>query len=256
MNRSPNPSVPPVAIRLQGVSKRYRLLTEKPFLLRDLARRLAGRPSPGRDFWALRDVTFDVRQGEAVGVVGHNGAGKSTLLGLVAGTIYPTSGVVQVSGRVSALLELGAGFHPDLSGRENIYLNASLLGMSHEEAQERYDWIVRFSELGDFIDAPIRTYSSGMWVRLAFAVAVFVEPEILIVDEVLAVGDADYQTKCCHRILELKQKGVTFLLVSHSPAHLRFLCSRVIWIEHGQVVADGPVQDVLSAYEKNPLKLR
>ena len=238
------------AITLANVGKCYHLSTNKRFLLRDLFGRALGRKPDGRDFWALRDVSFDVARGEAVGVIGHNGAGKSTLLGIVAGTIYPTLGRARITGRVSALLELGAGFHPDLTGRENVFLNASLLGMSRQQAEERFDRIVGFSELEEFIDSPIRTYSSGMWMRLGFAVAVFVEPEILIVDEVLAVGDADFQAKCCARILELKARGTTFLFVSHSEEQIRFLCSRVIWIEHGVVVADGGVEEVLRAYEQ------
>lgn len=238
-----------IAIRLQGIGKHYRLAPNKPFFLRELARRLLGKGTSGRDFWALKDVSFDVSRNEAVAVIGHNGAGKSTLLGIVAGTVYPTRGRAEVNGRVCALLELGAGFHPDLTGRENVFLNASLLGLSRQEVEERFQWIVDFSELRDFIDSPMRTYSSGMWVRLGFSVAVFAEPEILIVDEVLAVGDKDFQQKCCDRIMELKNRGTTFLLVSHNATHIEFLCDRTIWIEHGVVKADGPAMEVVEQYE-------
>jgi ABC-type polysaccharide/polyol phosphate transport system ATPase subunit len=238
------------AISIAEVGKRYKRRSNRPFFLRELVWRMIGKTTPDQEFWACRNVSFNVRKGEAVAIIGHNGAGKSTLLGMVAGTIHPTSGSVRTRGRVCALLELGAGFHPDLTGKENVFLNASLLGLSEAEAEERFEWIVDFAELRDFIDQPIRTYSSGMWVRLGFAVAVLADPEILIVDEVLAVGDADFQRKCMNRIMEMKQKGTTFLLVSHSADIIRFLCERAVWIEHGVVKQDGPAGYVLDCYAR------
>lgn len=236
-------------IKVRGVGKRYWLRKTKLFLLRDLVRRIMRKPRSGREFWSLRDITFNVRRGEAVAIVGHNAAGKSTLLGIVAGTVFPTTGEVEVTGRVCALLELGAGFHPDLTGRENVILNASLLGLNRREVEDRFEEIVAFAELEEFIDQPLRTYSSGMWIRLGFSVAVFAEPEILIIDEVLAVGDKDFQQKCIDRILKLKEEGTTFLFVSHAPDHVRLLCDRGIWIEHGVIEGDGDVETVLRLYE-------
>jgi ABC-type polysaccharide/polyol phosphate transport system ATPase subunit len=182
--------------------------------------------------------------------VGHNGAGKSTLLGIVARTVYPTYGEVRVTGRVCPLLALGAGFHPDLTGRENIRLNASLLGVTEEDIDQRFDEVVEFSELKPFLDMPLQSYSSGMWVRLGFAVAVFAEPDVFLVDEVLAVGDKDFQQKCLDRMLELRESRTTFLVVSHNPDHIRLLCDRVVWIEHGVVRADGRVDEILPAYQE------
>ncbi len=237
----------PVAVRLVGVSKRYILQRQKPFLVHDAVRRLLGRRS-GEEFWALRDVTFEVRSGETVALMGGNGAGKSTTLGIVARTIRPTSGEVEVNGRVGALLELGAGFHPDLTGRENIYLNASLLGLSREEVEHQFRKIVAFSELFDFIDVPLRNYSSGMQVRLGFSVAIHIRPEILLMDEVFAVGDAHFQRKCIERVMDFKRQGKTLLFVSHSPESVKRLCERVIWLDHGRVRADGPTDEILPAY--------
>ena len=236
-------------ISLEGVAKSYRLGADRLFLLRQATLAALGRRRESRDLWALQHIDLCVAEGESVGVVGNNGAGKSTLLGIVAGTVHPTRGRVSTAGRLCALLELGAGFHPDLTGRENIYLNASLLGLSRREACERFDEIVAFSELESFLETPLRKYSSGMWVRLGFAVAVCASPDVMIVDEVLAVGDQDFQEKCLARIQELKQRRTTFLVVSHNLAHVRYLCSRVVWIEHGRIRADGPAGQILEAYE-------
>ena len=235
-------------IRLDDVSKRYNLRENKPFLLRDLGMSLIGKRPTTLDFWALRDISLEVKSGEAVGVVGRNGAGKSTLLGIIAGTIFPNSGNVVTEGRVCALLELGVGFNPDLTGRENIYLNAALLGLSEHEVNERYDDILHFAELEDFIDMPVRKYSSGMTMRLGFSVAIHIEPEVLIVDEMLTVGDQSFQNKCLERITQLKESGSTFLLVSHSLENIRFLCSEAVWLEKGTIRDKGPVEDVLGAY--------
>ncbi len=200
-------------------------------------------------FYALRDVTFRISQGESVALVGTNGAGKSTLLSMVAGLAEPDEGSVVVEGRVGALLQLGAGFHPDLTGTENIHLNAALLGLTRRRTDELFDSIVEFSGIGDFIQEPLRTYSSGMTMRLAFSVAVHMDPDVLIVDEVLAVGDHAFQAKCAEKILELKSRGATLLCVSHSAASVQALCSRALWLDHGELVMDGSVTQVIDAYE-------
>ena len=237
-----------VVIELEGVGKRYVLRTHKAFLLHDALKKLAGRGRSGNEFWALREASTRIHQGDTVGVIGSNGAGKSTLLGLIAGTVFPTLGKVRIHGRVGALLELGAGFHADLTGRENVYLNASLLGLQREEVEATFDRIVDFSELRDFIDFPLRTYSSGMQVRLGFSVAVHIKPEILIMDEVLAVGDTGFQHKCIAKINEFREQRKTMILVSHSPEAVQSLCARAIWLEHGRIRMDGPARDVVGAY--------
>jgi ABC-type polysaccharide/polyol phosphate transport system ATPase subunit len=200
-------------------------------------------------FPALRNVSFRVEKGEAVALIGGNGAGKSTMLGLIAGLAEPTSGTVQVDGRVAALLELGSGFHPDLTGEENVYVNAALLGFTEKEANESFTNIIEFSGVGEFIKEPMRTYSSGMMIRLAFSVAIHVNPAILIVDEVLAVGDAGFQEKCLQRIAEMRTKKLTMLCVSHSPQMVNQFCERAIWLDHGEVVLDGPAASVLEEYK-------
>jgi ABC-type polysaccharide/polyol phosphate transport system ATPase subunit len=200
-------------------------------------------------FYALRDVSLTVAPGECVALVGANGAGKSTLLSLVAGISFPDSGSIVTRGNVAALLELGAGFHPDLTGRENALLNASLLGLGRAETHAKYPSIEDFAELGEFVDEPLRTYSTGMIMRLAFAVAIHVDPEILIIDEAFAVGDQRFQTKCIDRILNLRAAGKTLLCVSHSRAILERLCSRALWLDHGRPVLEGNIQEVMDAYE-------
>jgi lipopolysaccharide transport system ATP-binding protein len=234
-------------IEFESVSKSFRHGGGEPKLLRahlqDWFRR-----SRRHEFFALRKVSFSIREGESVAVVGRNGAGKSTLLSLVAGLTEPVEGKVTVRGRVAALLELGAGFHPDLTGIENLRLNASLLGLSRKRTAEVFDSVVAFADIGDFIYEPIRTYSMGMTMRLAFAVAIHVDPDILIVDEVLAVGDQAFQQKCQERIRRFKDEGKTLLFVSHSGPLVRNLCERAIWLERGRVLRDGPAADVLAAY--------
>ncbi|MDQ7029882.1 MAG: ABC transporter ATP-binding protein, partial [Ardenticatenia bacterium] len=200
------------------------------------------------EFWALRDVSLEISPGQTVGFIGPNGSGKSTALKLMAGILEPTAGTISVQGRLAALLELGAGFHPDLSGRENIYLNSALLGFSRAEIRHRFDEIVHFAELEPFIDMPVKHYSSGMYVRLGFAVAVHVNPDILLVDEVLAVGDAAFQRKCLERIYEMKRQGVTIVLVSHDLGTVERLCDTVVWFEKGKVRAIGRPTDVVMAY--------
>jgi len=211
------------------------------------------RPGHKRElFYALKDVSFRVEPGESMAIVGGNGAGKSTLLSLVTGLCKPTTGRIAVNGRVAALLELGSGFHPDLTGAENILLNASLLGLSRKRTEACFDEIVDFSGVGDFINDPIRTYSSGMTMRLAFSVAVHVQPDILIIDEVLAVGDQAFQHKCFERIARFKQEGRTLLFVSHAAPLVRLFCNRTIWLDHGEAVLIGTPDEVLNAYEGKP----
>ena len=203
------------------------------------------------EFHALENVTFDVKRGEIFGVIGRNGAGKSTLLKVVSGIYKPTSGKAVSAGRIAPMLELGSGFDQELSGHDNIFLNGAILGFSEDFLKEKYDEIVAFSELGEFIHQPIKTYSSGMMMRLAFSVATIVEPEILIVDEILAVGDASFQQKSRARMLELMQGGTTVLFVSHTMSQIREMCDRVLWLDHGTVKMIGPTQEVCDAYEAN-----
>ena len=238
------------AIRLDKVSKRFILHHERAFSLQELAiNLLRGRlREPAEELWALRDVTLDVPEGEMLGIIGANGSGKSTLLKLIAQIIEPTSGSIAVSGRVAALLELGAGFHPDLTGRENVYLNGSLLGLSRREITERFTDIVSFAEMERFIDMPVKHYSSGMYVRLGFAIAVHVQPDILLIDETLAVGDLSFQRKCLDRIYELKRGGITILFVSHNLEVVRQLCSRAIWLDQGVTKAEGRTEKVVGRY--------
>jgi ABC-type polysaccharide/polyol phosphate transport system ATPase subunit len=198
-------------------------------------------------FFALRHVSFSIERGESLAVIGSNGAGKSTLLGLVAGIAQPDEGIVTVRGQVTALLELGSGFHPDLTGRENVRLNAALLGLSRKRTADAFEQIVEFSGIRDFIDEPLRTYSTGMVMRLAFSVAINRDPDILLVDEVLAVGDAAFQAKCIDKIREFRRAGKTLLCVSHTTM-IGQLCDRAIWLDHGELILSGPVPDVLEAY--------
>jgi ABC-type polysaccharide/polyol phosphate transport system ATPase subunit len=248
MSGQRTPPAPPV-IELSGVGKCYYLHKHKVFLFKEAANRLLGRRAEREEFWALREVNLSIGAGESVAVVGRNGAGKSTLLGLVAGTVYPTSGSVAVTGRVGALLELGAGFHPDLTGSENIYLNASLLGLQKAQVDGLFEKIVAFSGLEEFIDVPLRNYSSGMQVRLGFSVAAHTDPEVMLLDEVFAVGDQEFQHKCLDKMEEFKALRKTMLFVGHNLETLRGICRRAVWIEHGRVLADGPFEEVLKRYE-------
>jgi lipopolysaccharide transport system ATP-binding protein len=239
------------AVEVEQLSKRYVLRGGRAQELKTALLNLPGLFSNGRRgrvFWALRDISFTLGRGECLGIAGPNGSGKSTLLRVLAGITKPTSGRLVVNGRVSALLELGAGFHPQITGRENALLNAVLLGLSMKEAREVLPEIIAFSELGDFIDQPMRTYSSGMYVRLGFAVAVHVKPEILLVDEVLAVGDAEFQSKCFDHMDKLRQAGVTVLFASHDLPSLQRYTDRVMLLEHGQAVLEGKPAQVLHQY--------
>ena len=237
---APSAEVPapiPVA-RMDKVSKRFTIRRDSSIKERIVTLGRAGRRHR-QDFWALRDVTLDINAGETIGLIGHNGSGKSTLLKVIGGIIEPTSGTVTERGRLAALLELGAGFHPDLTGRENVFLNASVLGLSREETEARFDDIVEFAAIGDFIDTQVKFYSSGMYVRLAFAVAVHTDPDVLLVDEVLAVGDEAFQRKCMDRIRQFQQEGRTIILVSHSLDQVADLCSRCVLLDGGSVLYDG-----------------
>lgn len=244
------------AIRVEQLSKHYYMPPAEPTadsfaskFSRNLRRRLSGTPKD-EEFWALRDVNFDVARGEVVGVIGHNGAGKSTLLKILARITNPTGGCVRVRGRMASLLEVGTGFHPDLSGRENVFMNAAILGMNRKEIRRRFTSIVEFSGIERFIDTPIKHYSSGMKVRLAFAVAAHLDPEILLLDEVLAVGDAAFQKKSLNRIEQVGSSGRTILFVSHQlPAVVR-LCSRTILLDHGRVVFDGKTLEAIRQYSE------
>lgn len=198
-----------------------------------------------RHFWALKNINFTIQSGETVAILGRNGSGKSTIFKLISRIIDPTEGMITVKGRLSALLELGAGFHPDLTGRENIFLNGSILGLAHKEMRKKLDSIVEFAGIGDFIDVPIRNYSSGMQMRLGFSVAVHVEPEIILVDEVLAVGDYSFQLKCLERIRQMQRAGVTILIVSHDFETVQDLCTRAIWLDSGEMYGDGEVTEIL-----------
>jgi ABC-type polysaccharide/polyol phosphate transport system ATPase subunit len=238
----------PLIVRFSDVGKAFRRFDYQPFLLRNLARRVTGRKVVPREFWPLRNVSFDIRGGETVGVIGQNGSGKSTLLRLIAGASFPTEGTVSVRGRIAPLLALGAGFHPDMTGRECVEVNGTALGLSRSEIRERMDDILHFAEIGDFLDMPVRYYSSGMLARLGFSVAVHTDPDLLLVDEVLAVGDHAFQQKCIARIHAIQRAGTTILFVSHDEGTVRQLCDRVLWLCDGRLRSDGLSVDVLPEY--------
>jgi ABC-2 type transport system ATP-binding protein/lipopolysaccharide transport system ATP-binding protein len=234
-------------ISAHDVSKHYRIHRDRPGSLKEAVVR-RGRNRTIRDFWALKDVSLEIKRGSFFGLIGHNGSGKTTLLKLMAGIHEPTSGHLAVNGRVSALLELGSGFHPELSGRENIYLNGAILGLSRKEMNLAVDGIIEFSDIGDFIDAPVKILSSGMYVRLGFAVAVHVAPEILLIDEVIAVGDEAFQRKCLEHLYELRRAGTTIVLVSHSLPLVEGLCDEVGWLDHGNLMEAGEATEVCWSY--------
>jgi lipopolysaccharide transport system ATP-binding protein len=245
-----------VAISVQGLGKCFHIYSQprarlRQFTVRPL-RRLLGLNAPDhyKPFWALRGVSFEVHRGETVGIIGGNGSGKSTLLQLICGTLTPTEGSVQTHGRVGALLELGSGFNPEFSGRENIFLNAAILGMSREETQAKFDAILRFADIGEHLEQPVKTYSSGMAVRLAFAVQAHADPDILVVDEALAVGDAKFQAKCFERLKQLRAQGTSILLVTHDSGQVVNHCDRAILLRHGAVQAHGLPRDVINAYHE------
>lgn len=247
-------------IRVEGLGKRYRLggTHETYRTLRDaLSQRVRRGAPPEQDLgelWALRDVTFDVAPGEVLGIIGRNGAGKSTLLKILSRITLPTEGRARILGRVGSLLEVGTGFHPELTGRENIYLNGAILGMRREEIDRKFHEIVAFSEIDKFLDTPVKRYSSGMYVRLAFAVAAHLEPEILLVDEVLAVGDLTFRRKCMGKMEDISQQGRTVLFVSHTLSAIRQLCTEAVWIDGGRIRQRGTADEVTAAYEHDSLK--
>lgn len=234
-----------IAISLRNVSKCYKRYSHPVDRLKELL-------FPGKrraeDFWALRDINLEITKGETLGIIGQNGSGKSTLLQIIAGTLTPTTGKVWVNGRVSALLELGSGFNPEFTGRHNVFFNGQILGLSREEITDKFDKIAAFADIGDFLDQPVKTYSSGMIVRLAFAVVANTDPQILIVDEALAVGDAKFQARCMKRIRQLKEQGVTILFVSHDSSSVKILCQRVALISYGKILEVGNPKDVVNHY--------
>jgi len=241
-----------LAIDLRDVSVCYRLPRERITTFKEFMIKWARRRVEYEELHALSQVSVRVRRGESLGVIGRNGAGKTTLMKVIARVLRPTSGDVRVNGLVAPLLELGAGFDMELSGRENVFLNGAILGHSRRDMQRRFDGIVDFSELEHFIDAPLRTYSTGMVARLGFAIATDVNPEILLVDEVLSVGDIEFQRKCTERIERILQRGTTLVLVSHSPEAILQLCGQALWLSEGRVVADGPARDVVDAFVARP----
>jgi len=236
------------ALRVENVSKQYRIYATPADRLKESLTR--GRLKRHQEFWALRDINFEIEKGTTTGVIGPNGSGKSTLLQIITGTLEPTHGGVHYDGRLAALLELGSGFNPEFTGIENIFMNASLMGFSRRETDALIPEIERFAEIGQFIHQPVKTYSSGMYVRLAFSIAISASPDILIVDEALAVGDAIFQHRCMRRLKEMQQNGITILFVSHDPAAIRALCSRAILLNGGKMEADGDPSDVLNRYQK------
>lgn len=235
-----------IAIEVKNVTKKFKIYKDKGHMLKEKALHWSRNHYEERS--VLNGISFSIKKGEAVGLIGHNGCGKSTTLKMLTRIMYPDSGSIEINGRVSSLLELGAGFHPDLSGRENIYINASIFGLSRKEIDQRIDDIIRFSELEEFIDNPVRTYSSGMYMRLAFSVAINVDAEILLIDEILGVGDANFQLKCFERLMDIKSQGTTIVIVSHSLSQVEQVCERSIWIHDGNIRMDGTPQEVNKAY--------
>ena len=234
------------AIEVKNVSKCFRIYPDKGYSLRD--KLLFWKRNKYKKLQVLQDISFSISKGEAVGLIGHNGCGKSTTLKMLTRIIYPDSGQIVMNGRVSSLLELGAGFHPDMTGLENIYINASILGLTKKEIDERIDDIINFAELGNFLNNPVRTYSSGMYMRLAFAVAINVDADILLIDEILAVGDAKFREKCLKKLKEIKENGTTIVLVSHSLGQIESFCNRTIWLHNGQICKDGSPKEVHKEY--------
>ena len=234
-----------IVVTLKNVSKYYRIYESPKHRLKEL---IFNRQYH-KKFWALKDIFLDIKKGETLGIIGENGAGKSTLLKIIAKTIRPSSGEVKVCGLVSPILELGMGFHPELTGRENIFFSATLLGLSKKDIEKKLDEIIEFAELEGFIDQPVKTYSSGMYIRLAFSIATSVDPDILVIDEALSVGDMYFQKKSLNRILEFKKRGITIIFCSHNPYHITHVCDRAIWMDRGKIIADGSSLLVVDEYE-------
>lgn len=246
---APNGNADDVAVRLDSVSVRYRVPRERIPSFKEYAIRWLKRQIVYQDFWALKEVSLEVRRGEAFGIIGHNGAGKSTLLKVIARVLRPTTGRVRVYGRVAPLLELGAGFDGELTGRENVFLNSAILGFTRRDIEARFDRIAEFAGVHGFIEMPLRTYSTGMVARLGFAVATDVQPEILIVDEVLAVGDAEFQAKSFERIQSFRANGTTILMVSHDLEAVKAMCERAAWLHHGELRAIGSAEETIRKYQ-------
>jgi ABC-type polysaccharide/polyol phosphate transport system ATPase subunit len=243
----------PFVIRVENVTQRFRVVHERPDSVRELFAKLFRKKVKYHDFEAVKNASLSVRRGEVVGIIGRNGSGKSTLLKVIAGVYRPSMGRVTVTGSVAPLIELGAGMHPELTGRENILLNGLLMGFSKQEMLQREQRIIEFADLGDFIEAPIRQYSSGMYMRLAFAVATEVDPDILVMDEVLAVGDLEFQAKCFNRLRRFRESGKTILIVTHSMTQIEEICSRAIYLDHGRIVIDGNPAEVIEQYQRSAL---
>ena len=235
-------------IEVKNVWKKFKIYHDKPHTLKDKV--LFWNRNKYEVRWVLEDISFEVKKGESIGIIGKNGSGKSTLLKLLTKIIYPNKGSINMKGRVAGLLELGAGFHPDLSGRDNIYINASIFGLSKKEIDKVFQTIIDFAELQDFIDNPVRTYSSGMYMRLAFAVAINIHADILLIDEILAVGDISFQEKCLNKLKEIKKSGVTIVIVSHSLEQIERFCDKSIWIHSGQIAALGKCEVVHKKYKE------
>ena len=236
-----------IAISVENVEKSFKIYKDKGFTLKERILFFKSRNAYVKNN-ILKGISFNIEKGDILGIIGKNGSGKSTLLKLITRIIYPDSGSIKINGKVSSLIELGAGFHPDMTGRENIYINASIYGLTKKEIDSKLDTIIKFSELEEFIDSPIRTYSSGMYMRLAFSVAINVEAEILLIDEILSVGDANFQAKCFRKMQELKNSGITIVIVSHDLHTMEKLCNKVIWIESGKIKRSGIPNEVLKEY--------
>ena len=234
------------AIRIKNLYKDFKLNSDKPMTLKEKLVFIGKNKT--QKVHILKDIDLDIKKGETVALIGTNGSGKSTLLKLMTKIIYPTKGKIEVNGKLTSLLELGAGFHPDFTGRENIYFNAAIFGLTKQEIEKRLDTIIEFSELGEFIDSPVRTYSSGMYMRLAFSIAINVDAEILLIDEILAVGDQHFQEKCFKKLHELKESDKTIVIVSHSLEQVKDLCNRAVWIKDGKVQMDGKPNEVIKKY--------
>lgn len=235
-----------IAIEVKNLSKEFKIFKDKPLTLKE--KLLMLRSDAYTQFKVLKDINLTVKKGESIGLIGHNGCGKSTLLSLIAGIMYPNAGSIKVNGRLSCLIQLGAGFHPDFTGRENIYVNAAIFGMKRKDVDKNIDSIIDFSEIREFIDNPIRTYSSGMYLKLAFSVAIHINPEILLIDEILAVGDTNFQKKCFEKMREFKRKQVTIVLVSHNLSSVSEFCDRCIWLQDGIIKSDGKSKEVIEKY--------
>lgn len=239
-------------IKFRNVNKSFRIYKNKANSLKEqlIVNIFKKRKLEVEEYKVLENINFDIEKGETIGIIGQNGAGKSTTLKLIAKILYPDTGEIEVKGKISSLIEVGAGFHPDLSGRENVYLYASIIGVSKKEVDERYDDIVKFAEIEEFMDSPVKNYSSGMYMRLAFSVSVHVDPEILLIDEVLAVGDANFQEKCINKIQEFKKKGKTIVFVSHDMNAIKLICDRVFFIHKGGKMVQGTTDEMIKLYNE------